>query len=96
MKDDGALHWPERFARNVRAIELWADGATLRDIGDAIGVSHVAVISILDGAGVPRCGRGRRGVGSSLAKNLALLDARYRRALAKLLRSTSASTKETP
>lgn len=46
------MAWPDRYARNVRIVQLFADGVTCREIAEREDMSHVAVMQILRSAGI--------------------------------------------
>ncbi len=88
MADD-ALTWPDRFARNVQIVEMYGEGYPLRDIGAEFAMSHPGVLAVLEGAGVERRSKSTRLNALPVAKQLRKLEGRYRRAKAKILRTSS-------
>lgn len=56
---DVKMPWPAKFARNVRIVEMFAEGHTLREIADAVGTPLSNVSIILQQAGI-KAVRGRR------------------------------------
>lgn len=50
-RHDGVL-WPERLERNVRIVELFADGKTTREIAEEMDMTYTNVSVVLADAGV--------------------------------------------
>jgi hypothetical protein len=44
--------WPERYERNVRIVELFAEGKSCNAIARVVGIHYSAVANVLRGAGL--------------------------------------------
>ena len=75
--------WPMRFQRNVLVIAMYAEGKTLREMGEAVDLTHSAIIIILREVGL-RCADRDHSRLVELKGVLARLEADYRRVMATL------------
>jgi short-subunit dehydrogenase involved in D-alanine esterification of teichoic acids len=83
MKPQSRLPWPLRFQRNTRVVQLFADGKSLREMAHAVGLSHPAVLVILNEVGLS-CSTRNEGRAKDVTKVTARLDENFQRVMATL------------
>jgi Mor family transcriptional regulator len=72
--------WPVRLERNVCIVEAYAAGRTIRQIAEDEGISHVAVLAVLRGAGIDTTMNRKNGrhVTKNIERNRKIVAARAR------------------
>lgn len=83
MKPPSKLPWPLRFQRNTEVVRLFAQGKSLREMAEAVGLSHPAILVILNEVGLS-CSERNEGRAKEVTKAMVRLDKNYQRIMAAL------------
>lgn len=83
MKPQSKLPWPLRFKRNTEVVRLFAEGKSLREMAEAVDLSHPAILVILNEVGLS-CSARNEGRAKEVTKVTKRLDKNFERIMASL------------